>query len=89
MPDGRSALVDVVAAHWMSLLKKDSIAPDDNFFFEGGTSLLAMRLVAAVKKELNNAVAVRWIFDNPTFAGFVRVLESELRPTGLNQHEKA
>ncbi|MDP4098851.1 amino acid adenylation domain-containing protein [Paenibacillus sp. P96] len=51
---------------YRSILEKDEIGRDFDFFEHGGHSLKAMRLVAKIRKELNAAVTLRDIFLNPT-----------------------
>jgi acyl carrier protein len=42
---------------------------DDDFFMIGGHSLLAMRLLATIKKEFGCALSLQSLFGNPTPAG--------------------
>ncbi|MEB3984443.1 condensation domain-containing protein, partial [Mycobacterium sp. 663a-19] len=50
------------------VLGLERVGVDDSFFDLGGDSLLAMRLIAAVKKSLDAAVSVRAVFEAPTVA---------------------
>jgi amino acid adenylation domain-containing protein len=57
---------------WQRLLGIDRISIHDNFFELGGHSILAMRLIAAVKKELAINFTIRDLFINPTIAKLYR-----------------
>ncbi len=62
-----------VAGLWTELLgtgqEAHEAAPDDNFFTLGGDSLLAMRLVAAIRTQTGRAVTVEDVFAGRTLAG--------------------
>lgn len=58
-----------LARMWESLLATELIGRDDDFFVLGGHSLLAVRLVHAIKSELERDVPVSAVFQYPTLAG--------------------
>ena len=58
-----------LAAIWADLLRATrTIARTDNFFALGGDSLLATRLVEAIRRELAAPVSLRLLLDAPTLA---------------------
>ena len=65
----RTDLERQLAGIWEELLQIREPGIHDNFFERGGHSLLAIRLVAAIRKTLQLEVPVRYIFDHPTIAG--------------------
>ena len=65
-PDGTSETI--LASLWHSLLGVDTVGRHDDFFDLGGTSLLAMRLVARARDALGAEAAVRDVFERPTLA---------------------
>jgi amino acid adenylation domain-containing protein len=80
LPLGVSGKVDLgtlrasgpVAGLWTGLLGSDGghgVEPDDDFFASGGDSLLAMRLVAAIRAQTGRAVTVEDVFAGRTLAG--------------------
>ena len=59
----------LLASLWQSLLAVERVGRHDDFFALGGTSLLAMRLVARARDALAAQAAVRDVFECPTLAG--------------------
>ncbi|HTX54356.1 MAG TPA: amino acid adenylation domain-containing protein [Candidatus Baltobacteraceae bacterium] len=59
---------EVLACIYAQLLGLERVGVDDSFFDLGGDSLLAMRVVAAVKTGLDAHLAVRAVFEAPTVA---------------------
>ncbi|GHJ47261.1 hypothetical protein Cs7R123_46030 [Catellatospora sp. TT07R-123] len=55
-----------LAGIWSGLLGVDAIRPDDDFFAVGGTSLIAVQLIAQVRAALGVRLSMRVIFDAPT-----------------------
>lgn len=73
-----------------SILNKDDISIDDNFFEAGGNSLNAVRLVSRIQKELNIELALKEIFYNPVIravAGKARESIAIYRPEEQNVSE--
>lgn len=73
-PDGD--LERRVAAIWEGLLKLEGIGAEDNFFDLGGNSLLAMQVIARLRKEFLVEVSIRALFDDPTIAALARAVAS-------------
>jgi acyl carrier protein len=69
----RASLSAQVAAEWEELLL---ITPSDqsDFFEDGGHSLLAARLAAAVSARLGITVGIEIVFEYPTLKAFVDTL---------------
>jgi hypothetical protein len=49
---------------------------DDSFFGVGGHSLLAMQLIAQLRRDLGTAVPLRLVFTHPTPEAFAAALEA-------------
>jgi amino acid adenylation domain-containing protein/non-ribosomal peptide synthase protein (TIGR01720 family) len=57
-----------MASIWQTLLGIERIGIHDSFFEMGGQSLLAMRLVTAVRQQAGKEITIRDVFRNPTIA---------------------
>jgi len=62
---------------WQDILKKDRVGINDNFFEMGGHSLLAMRLISAVHKELKAVLAIKDLFANPSIFALANHLQQQ------------
>ncbi|MGC1331024.1 amino acid adenylation domain-containing protein [Pseudomonas sp.] len=70
-----SAAEQQVAAAWADCLGIDP-APQDNFFALGGNSITAVQMLARLRDEQGRDVALRDLFEAPTLAEFVALLET-------------
>lgn len=61
------------------ILDQPAIGIDDSFFDLGGDSLLAVRLVSAVRVEWGVELGIHHVFGTPTVATLVAVLD-DLEP---------
>ncbi|TLU58765.1 MAG: amino acid adenylation domain-containing protein [Chlorobium sp.] len=66
----RDELECCVAEIWASVLGRNHIHLEDNFFALGGHSLLAIAVVHQLEKSLGFEVPARELFAEPTLAGF-------------------
>lgn len=64
-----------VAQIWARILGLPGVGPEENFFDLGGSSLKAVLVVAAIKKELEREVSIVHLFEFPT----VRLLAAKLQ----------
>jgi amino acid adenylation domain-containing protein len=65
----RNETEELLTRIWQQLLGIERIGIYDNFFKIGGHSLLAMRLVAAIRRELDTELTIKSLFLYPTVAG--------------------
>ena len=63
-----------IAGVWEELLGIERIGIHDNFFDLGGNSLMAIRIISRLKKELGADVSEVSIFEGPTVASLARLL---------------
>lgn len=64
-----------IADIWKNLLNVDVIGVNDNFFELGGNSLLVVRMLGQLKKEISADVAVADFFRTPTIHALAQVIE--------------
>nr|QEO74125.1 condensation domain-containing protein [uncultured bacterium] len=74
-PAERSAVEELVAGIWSSVLGVPDVAPHESFFELGGHSLLATRMVSRVRAVLGVELPMRAVFEEPTLAGFAALAE--------------
>ncbi|MFE2164046.1 non-ribosomal peptide synthase/polyketide synthase [Streptomyces sp. NPDC059447] len=77
---GRAPATPVEAALcalFAEVLGLEQVGAEDSFFVLGGDSLLAMRLIAKIRSELNAEVNIRELFGAPTVAAIARLVESD------------
>ncbi|UAC02199.1 SDR family NAD(P)-dependent oxidoreductase [Dactylosporangium vinaceum] len=60
---------------WGDVLGLDAIGRDDEFFELGGNSLVAVQLIALVRKRLAVRLPMRDVFNAPTIAGMAATVE--------------
>ena len=65
----RAAVERRLGEVWADVLGVPEVAPDDDFFELGGSSLHAMRIVATVEELYATELSVRALLDAPTVAG--------------------
>ena len=59
----------MLAEIWGNLLGLDALCIHDNFFDQGGHSLLAMRVVSQLQRDYQREIPLGWLFEYPTIAG--------------------
>ncbi|KOT91082.1 hypothetical protein ADK86_24300 [Streptomyces sp. NRRL F-5755] len=69
----RTRIEDSVRHHWATVLEipAASVSPSSDFFADGGNSLLAAELVAAVSDDIRADIDIARIFLDASFAGLV------------------
>lgn len=72
----RSPTETKLAAFWCELLEVPEVGVTDDFFDIGGDSLLAMQLLARIRKQLEVEIPVRTLFDMPTIDRLAREIET-------------
>src|SRR5665213_1364270 len=79
----RSLTENALAGIWQELLGVAQAGIYDNFFELGGHSLLAMRVVSAIRRELNVELNIRDLFVHPDIAGLGAFLKEQTQGTLL------
>ncbi len=68
---------EAVLARWRSVLNRPEAAAGDNFFDLGGDSVQAVRLVAALRADLDVDLGVGSVFRAPTAAGLAALIRNQ------------
>jgi amino acid adenylation domain-containing protein len=74
----------ILLSIWIDLFKHDRIVPHSNFFELGGTSLLALRLIARIRDELQSTLSVATLYQYPTVSALVDVVNSNRGGDGVS-----
>ncbi|MEO7533477.1 MAG: amino acid adenylation domain-containing protein, partial [Ferruginibacter sp.] len=85
----RNELEGKLAGIWQELLNQERIGIYDNFFELGGHSLLAMRVISAIRRELEAELAIKALFVNPTIASLAVHLQGQHKEFLLPTIQKA
>jgi amino acid adenylation domain-containing protein len=76
-PEGESE--KLIAEVWSEVLGRDRISADDDFFALGGHSLVALRVVARLKRSYGLPISTKQVYRHPRLSDLARYVES-LRP---------
>jgi acyl transferase domain-containing protein/acyl carrier protein len=71
----RNELQAAIARIWGEALGINRVGVNDEFFEVGGNSLIAVQLIAQVRKDLGVRLPMRSIFENPTVGGIAALIE--------------
>jgi phthiocerol/phenolphthiocerol synthesis type-I polyketide synthase E len=65
----RNELEAAIARLWSEVLGGEEVSVTDDFFEIGGNSLVAVQLIALIRRELGVRLPMRGLFEDPTVAG--------------------
>jgi amino acid adenylation domain-containing protein len=80
----QTALEQVVAEVWTTVLHLDRVGAEDDFFDLGGQSLLATQVASALQEVLGVEVPLRAVFEAPTVAGQATLVAELGRAGGVD-----
>ena len=80
----RTELEITIAGVWRDGLGVAEVGVDDDFFALGGNSLVAVQLIAAVRKATGVRLPMRSLFETPTVAGLAERI-AHLRATAADE----
>ncbi len=70
---------ETLAGFWRDLLNIDRVGRDDNFFFLGGDSLRAARVMSRILERYDVAIAPPRLFEQPTVRGLAGIVEAAVQ----------
>src|ERR1700761_391230 len=70
---------------WEEILEIERVGTTDDFFAIGGHSLLAVRLVSAIRKQFNAELPIAEVFDYPTVGQLAQRIEEKQSNETTNQ----
>ncbi|MFF2352169.1 amino acid adenylation domain-containing protein [Kitasatospora sp. NPDC058115] len=68
-----------IAGVWATLLDRERIGVEDDFFALGGHSILAIRMTSSLRDEFDIDLSVRSVLENPTVRSLAQVVEALIR----------
>jgi acyl carrier protein len=74
----RTAMEELLAGIWAEVLGVERVGATDSFFELGGHSILAMQVIARVRRTLGVDVPLRDLFETPTVEVLARTVEEQL-----------
>ncbi|MCH6234725.1 non-ribosomal peptide synthetase [Cognataquiflexum rubidum] len=72
----RSELEKKLATLWQRILGLERVGVHDDFFSIGGHSILAVKVISALEKEIGSKVAINLIFNFPSIFALAKALEN-------------
>jgi len=85
----RDEVERTIARLWADVLGGDEVSVDDDFFELGGDSLVAVQLIALIRKELKVRLPMRSLFNEPTVAGVAGLVAGLKEQAGQAQDGQA
>jgi len=67
----------VILNVWQEILGIDQLGIQDNFFDLGGNSLVGLKVISRLKKELNLEIPLVALFEGPTVSALARVVSKD------------
>ncbi len=71
----RSPIVELLADIWMEILHVSQVGLNDNFFYLGGDSISAVRVLNQIRQVLGQGLTFPQFFASPTLAGLAEHFE--------------
>ncbi|WP_437729975.1 type I polyketide synthase [Sorangium sp. So ce1335] len=79
----------VMARIWERVLRVERVGPHDSFFDLGGNSVLGLRLIAEIKRELGLSLPAVSLFENPTVTALARRVAGGSDPDDAHEDRRS
>ncbi len=73
----QSDIERTISKIWVDILDVAKVGLNDNFFYLGGHSLIATKIISRLRKENGIELSLRDIFENPTVAELASIIEEK------------
>ncbi len=80
-PEGK--IENSIASIWKELLNLERVGRGDNFFYLGGHSLIATRLISKIRQNESIEVPLRAVFEHPVLSDLAHVIEQQYQSVGV------
>ena len=77
-----------VARVWQEVLGIEQVGSRDNFFDLGGNSLLGLKVISRLKKELGIEISIVALFEGPTVQALSKILSQEESDSSSYTHSR-
>jgi acyl carrier protein len=81
----RTAVEEILAAIWSTVLGIEKVSIHDTFFDLGGHSLLATQVISRVRAAFNIEIPLSTFFEEPTIAGLAANVEAAIQDKSESQ----
>ncbi len=85
----RNEVEEKLALIWQEILEVDQIGIYDDFFDLGGHSLMAIRMVYHIERNLSISIPINIIFEFPTIDTLSKYLDLQLEKEPANNDESS
>ncbi|MEW6730837.1 MAG: SDR family oxidoreductase [Acidobacteriota bacterium] len=82
-------LEETIARIWQDVLGIDRLGVNDNFFELGGNSLIGLKVIARLKKELAIDIPVVSLFEGPTISALAKVISADPQQPPLCENSQS
>jgi phthiocerol/phenolphthiocerol synthesis type-I polyketide synthase E len=72
----KTEIEKIIVNVWQNMLGISQLGVHDNFFDLGGNSLIGLKIISRLKKELNQDIPVTALFEGPTVSALAQVISS-------------
>jgi phthiocerol/phenolphthiocerol synthesis type-I polyketide synthase E len=79
----------IVVKVWQDLLGIDRLGIHDNFFDLGGNSLIGLKVISRLKKELNLDIPLIALFKGPTVSALAKVIGTGIAEEPANEESRS
>jgi len=80
---------EIIIKAWQDLLGIDKLGIHDNFFDLGGNSLIGLKVIGRLKKDLNVELAIVALFESPTVSALAKTINQGSNASSTVTHSQS